>query len=78
MRMDGPQSRFGPCGEEEISHYCPCRELNLGRPASIVVIYQVTRIMSIYCLKTFPKMEVVSITIGAWIAQWYSAGLRAG
>jgi hypothetical protein len=35
--VDGPQSQFGCDDEEKISHHCPCREFNPGRPALSLV-----------------------------------------
>jgi hypothetical protein len=32
-RLGGSQNRSGSGGEEEISHHCPCRGLNPGRPS---------------------------------------------
>jgi hypothetical protein len=34
-RLDGPQSPYGRGGEEK--NFCPCRELNPGRPARNLV-----------------------------------------
>jgi hypothetical protein len=36
-RLSGSQSRSGRGGEEKGSYYCPCRELNPGRPARSLV-----------------------------------------
>jgi hypothetical protein len=46
-RLGGPKSRSGRGGEEKISHYCPCRELNPCRQAHTLVsiLSQLTQVL---------------------------------
>jgi len=36
-RLSGPPSRSERDGEDKKSHYCPCRELDTGSPARILI-----------------------------------------
>jgi hypothetical protein len=76
----GPRAGLDAVANRKKSHHCRFRELNPGRPARSLV----TTLTDLsYSLRKESRVKInfyiTMITVlGAGIAQWYSAGLRAG